>query len=210
MGTDWEGLLSAYLQSPGGLRRLAQEAGVGYGALQKRATAEGWAQLKRARQVLVAQEPQPATAQPEPGAADAGVTDANAPDRRTRLQVISDQLTAQLMRATGELDKQTLKHRRKTRETSYDDGAHGKPVLVTEEEREQLEVVSAPVDNAGLQRLSVALKNLCDVVTREGEGNGQSLQKVAALMERLDAEANLQKEGAEHGLSDGETTRVPP
>ncbi len=110
-------------------------------------------------------------------------------DTLARLRAISGQLTDQLARAAGQLDKQVLKHRRKTRELVYDGGdPRAKPVEETVEEHCELEIVDVPVSCEGLQRLSSALKNLSDIV-KTGGGDEQSVGMVAALMKKLDDEA---------------------
>ena len=170
MATDWLKLRNEYLQSSLSLRKLAEKHGVNYSTLKSRAARERWAQSRAAR-----------TARAAPSAREA--------DRLAQLKAIGDRLTAQLARATGELDKQTVKHRRKTREVTYDDReAAGKPVMETVEERVLLEVVDAPVDSMGLKRLSATLKILREVAVAEG-GGGQALAQVEALMRRLDEEA---------------------
>ncbi len=123
---------------------------------------------------------------PQAQAAAPPVTDA---DRRAQLMAIGDQLTAQLARAAGELDKRTVQHKRRTKETTYgDEQSRGKPVEETVEERVSLETVVVPVDSMGLQRLSSALKILREVTLQGNEGE-QSLRKVEELMRKLDEDA---------------------
>lgn len=111
------------------------------------------------------------------------------PDTLARLRAISEQLTSQLALAAGQLDKQVLKHRRKTRELVYENGEpRGKPVEETVNEHCELEIVDVPVSTEGLKRLSTTLKNLNDIV-KAGGGDEQSVGMVAALMKKLDAEA---------------------
>ena len=110
-------------------------------------------------------------------------------ERRAKLMAISDRLTDQLARATVELDKQVLRHKRKTREVVYDGPeAKGKPVEETVEENYHLEIVDAPVNCSGLQKLSATLKNLREAA-RATDGDEQSVGRVAELMKKLDDEA---------------------
>lgn len=129
-------------------------------------------------------KPLPAKASPD-GEPTAPV-DANT---LARLRAISEQLTNQLARAAGQLDKQVLKHKRKTRELVYDGGdPRAKPVEETVEETCEIEIVDVPVSCEGLHRLSTTLKNLSDIV-KTGGGDEQSVGMVAALMKKLDDEA---------------------
>ena len=119
----------------------------------------------------------------------AAETPAAQAERRAKLMAISDRLTDQLARATVELDKQVLRHKRKTREVVYDGPeAKGKPVEETVEENYHLEIVDAPVNCAGLQKLSATLKNLREAA-RATDGDEQSVGRVAELMKKLDDEA---------------------
>ena len=110
-------------------------------------------------------------------------------ERRAKLAAIRDQLMAQLARATAELDKQVLLHKRKTREIVYDGlEARSKPMEETTQEEIQMEIVDATVNCMGLQRLSATLKTLSGLA-REGGGDAQSVELVARLMQKLDGDA---------------------
>ena len=110
-------------------------------------------------------------------------------DTLARLRAVSEQLTDKLAIAATQLDKQVLKHKRKTRELVYDGGdPRAKPVEETVEETCEIEIVDVPISCEGLHRLSTTLKNLNDIV-KTGGGDGQSVGMVAALMKKLDDEA---------------------
>ena len=191
MATDWLKLQTEYLQSDLSLRALARLRGVSSTALGRVAAREGWASLKRAQRLLDAAQVAAPGATPQPGAEPAA-TDAagyGKAERMARLIAIGDQLTDQLARATVELDKQVLRHKRKTREVVYDGPeARGKPVEETVEENYHLEIVDAPVNCAGLQKLSATLKNLRDAA-RATDGEAQGVGMVAELMRKLDDDA---------------------
>ena len=110
-------------------------------------------------------------------------------DRVARLLGTTDKLQDALERAADELDRQMIKSRTRTRETVYGgDQApeSGKPVKETVREEEQIEIAEGLIDRLGLQQLSVALKNLRDVIvsldTSEDENN-----KVTQLLGELTA-----------------------
>lgn len=191
MATDWLKLQTEYLQSDLSLRALARLRGVSPTALGRVAAREGWASLKRAQRLLDAAQADAPGATPQPGSEPAA-TDAagyGKAERMARLIAIGDQLTDQLARATVELDKQVLRHKRKTREVVYDGPeARGKPVEETVEENYHLEIVDAPVNCAGLQKLSATLKNLRDAA-RATDGEAQGVGMVAELMRKLDDDA---------------------
>jgi hypothetical protein len=179
---DWQALQTEYLQTRIGLDRLAEQHGVKRAELRKQAALEGWTALKKARTLLA----KASEAQDEPPAGVARITDAQ---RLEQLKTIRDQLTAQLERATGQLDKQVLLHKRRRREMTYDDPlGKGKPVEETVEENVLLEVVDAPVNSANLQRLSTALKTLREI-TQGDQGDGHGVELVAELMRKLDEES---------------------
>lgn len=188
MATDWLKLQTEYLETPLSLRALAVKHGVSPSALQRVAAKEGWAAVKHAAHALEKTKPpnreaptQEGAAVPEPSAVP--------PDRLARLRAIGDRLTDQLARATVELDKHMLKHRRKTREMLYEDAAsRGKPVEETVEENYAVEIVDGTVNCAGLQKLSATLKYLSDAAMAGG-GEEQSVGMVAELMKKLDDEA---------------------
>jgi len=236
VATDWLKLKDEYLHTAIGLKALARQHGVPYTDLQKMATQENWAAMKRAqraqkarpssltdganevhkmetqenwaamKRVQRAQKARPSgltdganevhkashpaeTRASETEARAAAYGQSEQTDRIARLRAIGDQLTDQLARATVELDKQVLKHKRKTREVVYDGmDAKGKPVEETVEENYELEIVDATVSCAGLQKLSATLKNLREA-TMADAGDGQSVGMVAELMKRLDEEA---------------------
>ncbi len=182
MNIDWQALQTEYLQTGIGLDRLAERHGVKRAELRRRAALEGWTALKKAQRLIaiasVTQENPPMNA--------ALLTDAQ---RLEQLKTIRDRLTIQLERATGQLDKQVLLHKRKRREMIYDDPlGKGKPVEETVEENVLLEVVDAPVNSASLQRLSAALKTLREI-TQADQGDGRGTELVAELMRKLDEEA---------------------
>lgn len=112
-----------------------------------------------------------------------------AANRLARLAAIGDQLTDQLARAAGELDKQVVLVKTRTREMVYEDAeGRGKPVEETVKDDVELTIVDALVNCSGLQKLSATLKNLRDA-TRADAGNGESMGMVAELMKKLDDEA---------------------
>ena len=188
MAIDWLKLQNEYLQTPITLRGLAKKHGISSTGLQKIASLEGWAALKHARNVLQASV---AVLPPEMPPEDSGVkaTPAGHSERIAKLLAISDQLTDQLARATGELDKQILKHKRKTKELVYDGPeARGKPVEETVEENYKLEIVDATVNCTGLQKLSATLRNLRDVAKANGDET-EGVEMVTEIMKKLDGEA---------------------
>ena len=191
MATDWLKLQTEYLQSDLSLRALARLRGVSPTALGRVAAREGSAALKRAQRLLDAAQAATPGAPPQPCGEPAAVDAAGygKAERMARLIAIGDQLTDQLARATVELDKQVLRHKRKTREVVYDGPeARGKPVEETVEENYHLEIVDAPVNCAGLQKLSATLKNLRDAA-RATDGEAQGVGMVAELMRKLDDDA---------------------
>lgn len=192
MATDWLTLENEYIGTEISLRGLAEKYGLSKSTVEKTAAREGWAAMKRARRALdVAPEGAPqeealaaAAVPPEGGAPVASHT-----ERIARLMAIGDRLTAQLELAAMELNKQVVKHKRKTRELVYEgEDARGKPVEENVEENYQLEIVDGPVNCAGLQKLSATLKNLREAA-QAGAETGQSVGMVAELMRRLDEEA---------------------
>ena len=192
MATDWLKLQTEYISTEISLRGLAEKYGLSKSTVEKTAAREGWAAMKRARRALdVAPEGAPqeealaaAAVPPEGGAPVASHT-----ERIARLMAIGDRLTAQLELAAMELNKQVVKHKRKTRELVYEgEDARGKPVEENVEENYQLEIVDGPVNCAGLQKLSATLKNLREAA-QAGAETGQSVGMVAELMRRLDEEA---------------------
>lgn len=207
MATDWLKLQDEYLHTAIALKALARQHGVPYTELQEVAACESWVAMKRAQRALAAKQSSPtngansapknphqatkcAPQSPELALKTTVITadQSDHTDRIARLRAIGDRLTDQLARATIELDKQVLKHKRKTREVVYDGlDAKGKPVEETVEENYELEIVDATVSCSGLQKLSATLKNLREA-TMADAGDGQSVGMVAELMKRLDDE----------------------
>ncbi|HNW87665.1 MAG TPA: hypothetical protein PLP25_01570 [Candidatus Limiplasma sp.] len=194
MATDWLKMQDEYLRTPISLRDLAAQYGVSRNQLQKVASSEGWAAMKRAGTLLKAIELEipvldaPATAAATEGNGESSLV-ATHTERLAKLMAIGDQLTDQLARATVELDKQIVKHKRKKRELVYDGPeARSKPVEENVEEKYELEIVDTTVNCTGLQKLSATLRNLREVANAGG-GETQSVDKVAQLMQKLDVEA---------------------
>ena len=212
MATDWLKLLNEYLDTPISLRGLAEKYGVSRTTLQRYAAREHWAAIKQARLTLckttiaVQGKTSPEMiAQVNDGNPTAAIGSEptvspkvervyNSPaagkgDRLAQLLAIGDQLMVQLARATVELDKQTLKRKRKTREVVYDGvESRGKPVEETVEENYELQIVDSTVDCGGLQKLSATLKNLREVAMSH-HADEDSTSRVQALMNRLDDDA---------------------
>lgn len=152
------------------------------------------APARKRKQPSIATETPEATRTPPAPAAQADPPAPEQIDRMAQLKAIGDQLTAQLARATDELDRQVLKHKSKTREVVYDGmDSRGKPVEETVEEKYQLEVVRVPVSCAGLQKLSATLKNLREA-TRADQTRDDGVERVTELMRRLDDEASREEE----------------
>ena len=183
-----------YLRTPISLRDLAARYGVSRNQLQKVASSERWATMKRAGTLLKATELEtPVPDAPSAAAAteESGETPpiATHTERLAKLMAIGDQLTDQLARATVELDNQIVKHKRKKRELVYDGPeTRSKPVEENVEENYELEIVDATVNCTGLQKLSATLRNLREVANAGG-GEAQSVDKVTQLMQKLDVEA---------------------
>lgn len=188
MATDWLKLKEEYLRSTAGLNALADRHSLSRSQVKQRAAGEGWAAEKRAAQAAGAAAAAPQAAR-----------EAETP-LLARYRAIGDQLTDQLARAVGQLDKQVLRRTRKTRELVYDEqGARAKPVEETVEESCELEIVDATVSCEGLHKLSATLKNLSDLA-KAGCADEQSVNLVAELMKKLDEEAA--REEAPHAVSD--------
>ena len=212
MATDWLKLLNEYLDTPFSLRWLADKYEVSRTTLQRYAAREHWAAIKQARLTLEKTAPmaqgniatdaiardaamkRSGTVESALAASKRSARGDNSPaagkgDRLAQLLAIGDQLMVQLARATGELDKQTLKRKRKTREVVYDGAeSRGKPVEETVEENYELQIVDGTVDCGGLQKLSATLKNLREVALSH-HADEDSTSRVQALMSRLDDDA---------------------
>ena len=181
MATDWLKLQTEYLNTNLSLGKLAEKHGVKPWRLQKLAAREGWASLRKAKALLT-----PATAEGYAGSCRAAMSGA---ERAAKLKAITDELIARLANATGELTKQAVVCKSRRKEMTYDDPqGKGKPVEETVEERAWLELLDAPVDSMGLQRLSATLKTLLEV-TRADADDRQGVALVAELMKKLDDEA---------------------
>ena len=164
--------------------------GHGGGRLPAGGTLQPGAPALQARRGAVCGKPPPTGRRAPPASTAPLPPDA---DTQARLRAISEQLTSQLARAAGQLDKQVLRHKRKTRELVYEGGEpRGKPVEETVQETCEIEIVDAPVSCEGLQRLASTLKNLNDIL-KTGGGDEQSVGMVAALMKKLD-EAAMKEE----------------
>ena len=82
-----------------------------------------------------------------------------------RILGMADKLSDQLDQAISELDRQLTKKKKKRRQVEYKDPkAPGKPTREIIEETEELEVAEGPIDRLGLQQLTMALKNLKEVI----------------------------------------------
>lgn len=184
---NWIKIKNDYINGRGSYRKLADKYSISATSIGKRARLEGWAE-QREKQLhksytKVAQKTADRIAEREA-------------DRVARLLGTTDKLQDALERAADELDRQMVKSRTRTRETVYG-GAQapesGKPVKETVREEEQIEIAEGLIDRLGLQQLSVAIKNLRDVIvsldTSEDENN-----KVTQLLGELTAFAR-NKEG---------------
>lgn len=196
VATDWLKLREEYLRSPTGLNALADRHGISRGQVKSLAARQGWAAEKNAAKAAA----KPGEAAPRARASPA----ARDPDADSQLlaryKAIGDHLTDQLARAVGELDKQVLRHKRKTRELVYgEEGPRAKPVEEKVEESCELEIVGATVSCEGLHKLSATLKNLSDLA-KAGCADEQSVALVAGLMKKLDEEAA--REEGPHAVPD--------
>ena len=175
---NWIKIKNDYINGRGSYRKLADKYGISATSIGKRARLEGWAE-QREKQLhksytKVAQKTADRIAEREA-------------DRVARLLGTTDRLQDALERAADELDRQMVKSRTRTRETVYGGvqaPESGKPVKETVREDEHIEIVDGLIDRLGLQQLSVAVKNLRDVIisldTSEDENS-----KVAQLLGEL-------------------------
>lgn len=156
MAVDWLKIRNEYINGGGSYRKLAEKYGVSFGTLRRRAETENWVK-RRADQlhkidIKTAQKAAELISDREAG-------------RMVRILGMADKLSDQLDQAITELDRQLTKKKKKRRQVEYKDPkAPGKPTREIIEETEELEVVEGPIDRLGLQQLTMALKNLKEVI----------------------------------------------
>lgn len=176
---DWLKIKNEYINGGGSYRKLAEKYGVSFATLRRKAKDEDWVSLKNKQQYKVSTKLAQKTAE------KIAEQEAN---RMVKLLRMADRLGAQLDRAIGELDRQMVKNKRKHREIEYKDPkAPGRPTKEVIKETEQIEVVSGSIDRAGLQQLSMALKNLKDTITTVDNGDSDTLKKAKELLGGVDS-----------------------
>lgn len=183
---DWVSIKAEYVAGGISTRAIAEKYDVSYNTLRKHAEKEGWAsdRKKHGRKVAAKVSQKVATT--------VAIREA---DRLTRLLSISDTLSDKLEEAAAQLDRKMVTQKRKVKTTQKPkDGAWTE----TTEETEIIDVIDAPIDRQGLKLLASALKDLRDVANTP-RADQQSLEKIAALMTGLDAEA---KEGTPDGAAE--------
>lgn len=164
MKADWVAIKSEYVTTRASMRALAEKYGVPVDTIKKKAAADKWTEerTKLAPKVhqKIVQEVVRKTAAEEA-------------NRIVRLLDIGDKLAERLDLAADQLDRMTLRHKRKSKEVVYGDpDAKGKPTREIINEIEHVSVVEAPIDRQGLQQLSTTLKNLHAVMLPEKGDQG--------------------------------------
>ncbi|MEG2950917.1 MAG: hypothetical protein RR946_09500 [Clostridia bacterium] len=175
---DWKVIKSEYSAGGVGMKALAAKHGVGISTLYRRAAQEGWRVKEKVG------------ALPKEGLREIG----GELERIERILASGEALMRQLERATAELDRVAVKQTTRERELEYGDlDAKGKPTREVIRDTETLEVVSAPIDRAGLRQLAATLKDLSGVAQLKN-GGGEELSGVERIMRRLDTESATDKE----------------
>lgn len=184
---NWIKIRNDYINGRGSYRKLADKYGISATSISKRAKLEGWVEQRekqlRKNSAKIAQKTSDRIAEREA-------------NRVARLLGTTDRLQDALERAAEELDRQMVKSRTRTRETVYGGvqaPESGKPVKETVREDEHIEIVDGLIDRLGLQQLSVAVKNLRDVIVSLDISEDEN-SKVAQLLGEL-TEFARNKEG---------------
>lgn len=175
---NWIKIRNDYINGRGSYRKLADKYGISATSISKRAKLEGWVEQRekqlRKNSAKIAQKTADRIAEREA-------------NRVARLLGTTDRLQDALERAADELDRQMVKSRTRTRETVYGGvqaPESGKPVRETIREEEHIEIVDGLIDRLGLQQLSVAIKNLRDVIVSLDISEDEN-SKVAQLLGEL-------------------------
>nr|DAI35530.1 MAG TPA: Protein of unknown function (DUF1804) [Caudoviricetes sp.] len=179
MAVDWLKIRNDYINGGGSYRKLAEKYSVSFATLRDRAIKENWKSARDRQRNKVVTKTEQKTAEK--------IAEQEA-DRIARLLSMSDRLGEQLDRAIGELNRQMVRSKVKYREIEYNDpGAPGKPTKETINEEEAIEVVEGTIDRLGLQQISVALKNLRDVISSVDTGDTDALKKAKELLGGVDS-----------------------
>lgn len=171
---DWIKIKTDYINGGGSYRALAEKYGVSKTYLTKRGQKEHWVHLKNKQLTKMSEKVAQKTAE------KIAEKEAN---RAVKLLAMADKLGAQIDRAIGELDRQIVKRKTRTRKIEYkDSGAPGKPTKETIVDKEDIEVAEGVIDRLGLQQISNALKNISDTIQAlDGTGDSEGVQIIDDL-----------------------------
>lgn len=171
---DWIKIRTDYINGGGSYRTLAEKYKISPTSVGKRAAKEGWTHLKKSQYEITSKKVAQKTAE--------RVAEKEA-NRAVKLLAMADKLGAQIDRAIGELDRQIVKRKTRTRKVEYkDSGAPGKPTKETIVDKEDIEVAEGVIDRLGLQQISNALKNISDTIQAlDGTGDSEGVQIIDDL-----------------------------
>ena len=156
VAVDWLGIKAEYVSTSITMQKLSEKHGVSVSAIKRRSTAENWTANRTTTEPEVYRKTVRKVIEK---------TATNEANRIVKLLAIGDKLAERLDLAVEQLDRMTVKNRRKTRVIEYGDlDARGKPTREVIDEVEEINVVDATIDRQGLQQLSMTLKNLRDVL----------------------------------------------
>lgn len=175
---DWGRIKSDYATGDLGYRELAKKYNVSASTLTRRGGRENWPKAREEARSRIASRVQQKMegAIVEQKSAQVG-----------RIMAISNTLLEKIEQAAQELDRAMVKRKNRTRVVEYKDpGARGKPTREIIDDAETIDTCDAPLDRFGIQQLSIALKNVRDVLAGSAGGeDDDAVKKVDEVMDRI-------------------------
>lgn len=150
---DWLKIRNEYVSGSISYRKLAEKYDVSFPTLRDKANREGWSALREGQRNKVLSKTLQKTAE---------VVSTKEANRIGRILSAADTLLAKLEEAATQLDTHIVTNKVKTKVVTYNGGNRPTKEVITEEETK--EVVPGPIDRAGLQQVTAALKNIKDTV----------------------------------------------
>lgn len=183
---DWQKIKTEYITTDTSYRKLAQKHGINATNIAKRASAEGWVELRKqnASKTLAKTIEKISEQQSSKEA-----------DRVARINDLTDRLLDKVEQAITELDRHLCKEVHKEKIIEYNNPQRAdKPTRETTHEEEKVIEVTSAIDRLGLKQVASALRDIQEIQMRRTQLDEEEQR---ARIENL--RRNAQKDDSKNG-----------
>lgn len=174
---NWLKIKNEYLSTNISQRELAKKYGISFNSLKDRANKEKWYVLKKKQHNKITTKTQQKT---EDFLIQSEI------ERLKKLHYATDLMLERLLEAVTQLDTYIVSDKKTIKKTEYKNAkSPNKPTKETTTETEVLNVLSGNIDRSGLRALASAMKDIKDVITTSGSGDGDDNQIATEIINAI-------------------------